>query len=568
MAAVSKEEDQCIRLEKLIDLGTKALRHKFDILLPPDKLQKLLETFKPYITHRISRQENDRLYPQGGAPVTSDDMDLTTLVRVLRNTVLDEPLTGFGCLPQDSDFSFAADVVRIIFTRNKLYHTDFGTLKDHECQNMSRTLIEVINRLGESGFDDKIRHIMTGSLDYRAGSITWHAQEAMTLVLNAFKERVLQPAKASVIQLNEQQPLYYTIVGGAVVSYGMQHISKIQSREELIYYLHVLQNDVVRQCIFVLNKYPFLRQNLAQLILYQGKQGSSPNDKTYADVRSEVNTPIPGSILVSNSTRNSDFPGLSLQFGHVKHVSLPFSSSCTMDSPNKNYKLFKEQHLYNQPQYKTNKMVYNKAIKQDNSVSYSHCINVSGSTNSTTKIESSHFSRSYVENNVDVTYQIKQKCVITSSSQSSRIYLCCPHAHHDFFTKNAEMVYVCSLNRSRQTATVCYARDQTNYLPKSVMNVTQTDFNENVCGQLEPVPKNKNDPPNVFCDLKRYFLSMILIFVSFIIVGIIHENMCAIFKSKLHARILTIIIVLFYLEFIYSFLYEIEDLDWAFLKGN
>lgn len=70
-------------------------------------------------------------------------MDLTTLVRVLRNTVLDEPLTGFGCLPQDSNISFAADVVRIIFTRNKLCHTDFGTLKDHECQNMSSTLIEV-----------------------------------------------------------------------------------------------------------------------------------------------------------------------------------------------------------------------------------------------------------------------------------------------------------------------------------------------------------------------------------------------------------------------------------------
>lgn len=70
-------------------------------------------------------------------------MDLTTLFRVLRNTVLDEPLKGFGCLPQDSDVSFTADIVRIIFTRNKLCHTDFGTLKDHEWQNMSSTLREV-----------------------------------------------------------------------------------------------------------------------------------------------------------------------------------------------------------------------------------------------------------------------------------------------------------------------------------------------------------------------------------------------------------------------------------------
>lgn len=66
MAAISKQEDKFIRLEKLIDLGTKALRHKFNILLPPYKLQKQMETFKPNITHRISRQEFDRLYPQGG----------------------------------------------------------------------------------------------------------------------------------------------------------------------------------------------------------------------------------------------------------------------------------------------------------------------------------------------------------------------------------------------------------------------------------------------------------------------------------------------------------------------
>lgn len=97
---------------------------------------------------------------------------------------------------------------------------------------------------------------------------------------------------------------------------------------------------------------------------------------------------------------------------------MPFSGSCTMDSPNKSYKLFKEQHICNQLQCKTNKKVYSRPIKQENIVSYSHCINISGSKNSTTKIESSHFPRSYVENNVNDTYQIKQKYVITSSRQS------------------------------------------------------------------------------------------------------------------------------------------------------
>lgn len=137
-------------------------------------------------------------------------------------------------------------------------------------------LFKVINRLGESEFDDHIRHIMTGSLDYRAGSITWHAQEAIALVPNAFNERVLQPAKASVIQLNEQQPLHYSLIGGTVVSYGMQHMSKIQSREELIYYLHVLQNVVVRECIFILKKIPLSQAKTCTTHIKSRKTGFFP----------------------------------------------------------------------------------------------------------------------------------------------------------------------------------------------------------------------------------------------------------------------------------------------------
>lgn len=70
-------------------------------------------------------------------------MDLTALVRVLRNTVLVEPLSGFRYYPPHYGISFGADVVRIHMSRNILSHTDFGKLKEEECENMSRMLIEV-----------------------------------------------------------------------------------------------------------------------------------------------------------------------------------------------------------------------------------------------------------------------------------------------------------------------------------------------------------------------------------------------------------------------------------------
>lgn len=91
---------------------------------------------------------------------------------------------------------------------------------------------------------------MTGSLDYRAERIIWHGQKIIALFNNALKERVLKPAKVSVIQLNEQQPLHYIIIEGTVFSYGMHNVFEILSREELIFYL---QNLTLRPCIFFLN---------------------------------------------------------------------------------------------------------------------------------------------------------------------------------------------------------------------------------------------------------------------------------------------------------------------------
>ncbi|CAG2226085.1 unnamed protein product [Mytilus edulis] len=151
------------------------------------------------------------------------------------------------------------------------------------------------------------------------------------LVPNAFNKCVLQPTKASVIQLHQQQPIHYSILGSTIVSYGKQTLSEIESVEELIYYLHEVQSITVRQSIFIINEYPYLKQKFAQLVSCQGKQSHSPTDITSAEFRPDRNTSIPENIFYLNSTLNSDVHGLYSQCGHVNRTSMLVSRSSAMD---------------------------------------------------------------------------------------------------------------------------------------------------------------------------------------------------------------------------------------------
>ncbi|CAC5410141.1 unnamed protein product [Mytilus coruscus] len=140
MAAISKREDRFIRLKRMLDLGTEALRNILDTkLFPPAKLQEKLKDLEP----SISRQDRNILYPRGGDPVKSCDMDLTALVCVFRNLVLEKPIFGYDCLPKDDDKSFQADVIRLNIFRNKLSHTEYPRLEEHEHRKILQTLIEV-----------------------------------------------------------------------------------------------------------------------------------------------------------------------------------------------------------------------------------------------------------------------------------------------------------------------------------------------------------------------------------------------------------------------------------------
>lgn len=409
-------------------------------------------------------------------------------------------------------------------------------------------IFKVIKRFCGSGFDDKIRHIKNSSLDYRAGRITWHAKEAMYLITNAFNERVLQPTKAPFIQLHQQQPIHYSILGSTILSYGKQTLSEIESVEELIYYLHEVQSITVRQSIFIITEYPYLKQKFAQLVSCQGKQSHSLFDITPAEFITDRNISIPENIFYLNSTLNSDEHGLYSQCGHVNRTSMLVPRSSTMDFSYTNEMCFDE-HFYILQFCKYKSLVYDIQLEQGNSTNFSHFINIPGTNNSTTKIERCKSSGSCVINNFDATCKTEQELECPSSSQSSSDCTVSGwlHGHDNHSIRHTETEYESTFQNLitfSQTTTPCVHRNQTNNLVStSSTNVIRSDLNENPnCTSREmenkTVTETKNGPSFGSC-LFMYLCKLILyyILISILILCVLYINITVIYPKLCHLKV-------------------------------
>lgn len=68
MAALSQEGDRFKRADLLLDIGTEALRLKFDKWLPQTKLQEKLQEVKNDMKRLTDRTQFPKLYPKYGYP--------------------------------------------------------------------------------------------------------------------------------------------------------------------------------------------------------------------------------------------------------------------------------------------------------------------------------------------------------------------------------------------------------------------------------------------------------------------------------------------------------------------
>ena len=144
----------------LISGGTALLREIFDLICPPSNLPTTLKhpaTEKQLISAKLTKPQWDCLYPSPGVYGKSADFDVTLLFRLLRTICnLIPPATGWDALPTSTEYSLAADLVRIKYYRNTLYgHVNQNMeITDDEFlslwQDLSEALVRIAGQISPS----------------------------------------------------------------------------------------------------------------------------------------------------------------------------------------------------------------------------------------------------------------------------------------------------------------------------------------------------------------------------------------------------------------------------------
>ena len=109
----------------LISGGTRLLREIFDKYCPPSALPgKLTDpSIKRELMSKLTKPEQDILYPSPGVFGESKDCDVTLLFKLLKANIcsLSPPPGGWDKQPASGDHNLTADLVRIKYYRNSLY---------------------------------------------------------------------------------------------------------------------------------------------------------------------------------------------------------------------------------------------------------------------------------------------------------------------------------------------------------------------------------------------------------------------------------------------------------------
>ena len=138
--ASTKETTNYARLCRLlVDVGSQALRNKFDSILPPAGLHGILTKPPAHPVLQTLRKKRilnptqwAKLYPPSRPSVSSKDFDVTLLMLLLRNICgLTPPTTGWDNLPPAADMSVEANIARVKYYRNHVVgHSSQASVDD------------------------------------------------------------------------------------------------------------------------------------------------------------------------------------------------------------------------------------------------------------------------------------------------------------------------------------------------------------------------------------------------------------------------------------------------------
>ena len=140
-----------------MDVGSYALRNKFDSIHPPAGLHGVLTKPPAHPILQSLRRRRilnptqwDKLYPPSPLSVCSEDFDVTLLMLLLRSICgLTPPITGWDDLPPATDTSAEADIARVQYYWNHVYrHASQAFVDDATFNTYWQDISNALVRLG------------------------------------------------------------------------------------------------------------------------------------------------------------------------------------------------------------------------------------------------------------------------------------------------------------------------------------------------------------------------------------------------------------------------------------
>ena len=180
MASSRRKNNKARLCRLIIDQGTNTMRLYFDSIHPPASLLSMLNSYYSALNgiRVINKEQMKILYPPNGVlpslpTTTSKDYDITLLFILLRNICgLTAPTTtgSWDTNPPTYDVSPEADLVRVKYYRNVLYHMKDTEVSDVDFNTYWNEISGVLTRLclkPSIGHDPRgyIAYIKTADLD-------------------------------------------------------------------------------------------------------------------------------------------------------------------------------------------------------------------------------------------------------------------------------------------------------------------------------------------------------------------------------------------------------------------
>ena len=172
----TKESTNFARLCRLlVDVGTEALRDKFNAIHSPTNLHAALAGNIATLQHLKARKiinptQWGKLFPAIPLSVSSTSFDITLLMVLLRNTCgLAAPATGWDALPPLTDISIEADISRVKYFRNAVFvHAEHASVDDATFSSHWSNIRDTLVRLGGVKYRAAIDHLEMECMDPEA----------------------------------------------------------------------------------------------------------------------------------------------------------------------------------------------------------------------------------------------------------------------------------------------------------------------------------------------------------------------------------------------------------------